>query len=688
MSLRPGVETLRFHRPERAKTKPVIKRAARHDGLLQDQTRRAQRGPWCPSFSAAIRILLLIRVSGAMYSNISDCDEVYNFWEPLHYLDRGYGFQTWETSPKYAIRSWAYIAFHLYPATFLTRLLKLDKRATFFMLRIVFAFISSICEAKLYRAVMEHINYRVGRYFLFILMFSAGMWNASTAFLPSTFAMFTNFLAFSYTIAPPSLEDSSRTLYGTVLFALGALVGWPFSLALAIPFVLEELYIRGADRVTSDKWKAWFTSRISRLFIAGSCAALVLMPVIAVDTLAYGKLTVVPWNIVKYNIFGGSFRGPDLYGTEPWFFYIANLFINFNVITPLALVSLPALFITYFVDNKRVGGPLLPATSAEKEKDAALGPRSSPYTLLAFRLAPFFVWFFILSTQAHKEERFFFPAYPFLAFNAAVTIYLLRGWLEAAYVKVTRSPYRASQTSFFRLVTLSVVVFTGIVSVSRILAQSYYFHAPLELAHHLETKELVRVLNVTGFLPQPVPPPPHARLSEENVQRIDYGPLKALNITLCLGKEWHRFPSHFLIPDGVNVEFVKSEFNGMLPRHFVKGGSGGSLWKRNGTRFVPEDLNDLNKEDPRHYVDINSCQYLIDLDFPEHPRSSDLEPRYVIDKENWERVHCAHFLDAAHSPLLTRVLWAPGEWWWSQNSYGDYCLLKKKGLYADTPMDN
>lgn len=37
---------------------------------------------------------------------------VFNFWEPLHYLDRGHGFQTWETSPVYAIRSWAYIMLH------------------------------------------------------------------------------------------------------------------------------------------------------------------------------------------------------------------------------------------------------------------------------------------------------------------------------------------------------------------------------------------------------------------------------------------------------------------------------------------------------------------------------------------------------------------------------------------------
>jgi len=51
-----------------------------------------------------------------MYSNIQDCDEVFNFWEPLHYLDRGHGFQTWETSPAFAIRSWAYILLHFFPA--------------------------------------------------------------------------------------------------------------------------------------------------------------------------------------------------------------------------------------------------------------------------------------------------------------------------------------------------------------------------------------------------------------------------------------------------------------------------------------------------------------------------------------------------------------------------------------------
>ena len=36
---------------------------------------RSHRPPWCPSFVTAVRILIIIRVSGAMYTNISDCDE-------------------------------------------------------------------------------------------------------------------------------------------------------------------------------------------------------------------------------------------------------------------------------------------------------------------------------------------------------------------------------------------------------------------------------------------------------------------------------------------------------------------------------------------------------------------------------------------------------------------------------------
>jgi len=79
-------------------------------------------------------------------------------------------------------------------------------------------------------------------------------------------------------------------------------------------------------------------------------------------------------------------------------------------------------------------------------------------------------------------------------------------------------------------------------------------------------------------------------------------------------------------------------------------------------------------------VPIETCTHLIDLDFPSHPVESALEPRYAIQSDTWERVECLPFLDARHSPLLSRVLWVPGEKWRRLNVWGDYCLLRNKKL--------
>lgn len=153
---------------------------------------------------------------------------------------------------------------------------------------------------------------------------------------------------------------------------------------------------------------------------------------IAFDSWAYGKPTFPTLNIVLYNLFSG--KGPELYGTEPSTFYLANLFLNFNLALPLALLSLPALAITYRFDFRRLG------VSQTKPKPG----QSSPYTLLALRLSGFYLWLIVMSAQPHKEERFMYPAYPLLCMNAAVTVFLIKGWAETAFVKATTSPYRVS----------------------------------------------------------------------------------------------------------------------------------------------------------------------------------------------------------------------------------------------------
>ncbi|KAI0688138.1 glycosyltransferase family 22 protein [Cytidiella melzeri] len=671
-TLRPGTETIRFRRPTNQPSgdKPSAPsiRKNRHAGLLQDQLRRSQKAPMCASFSLAFRIFLLVRVTGAMYSGLSDCDEVFNFWEPLHYLDRGHAFQTWETSPQYSIRSWAYILIHLFPAKVVTFMFGPEKRPAFFAVRVVLALVSATCEAFFYRTVVDKINYRVGRYLFFMMLFSAGMWNASVAFLPSSFAMYFNCIGFAYFIEPTTSTNMRRTLLATMAFATGALIGWPFSIAVALPFVFEELFLYAKDNVAPMNQTSWRIQRWSRLLQCGLVAALLLFPVVAIDTLFYGKLTIVPWNIVEYNVLSSN-HGPNLYGTEPLSFYVNNLLLNTNIALPFAVLSLPALLITHRVDFKRLG-------------ERAGPERSSPYTLMVMRLLPMYVWFAIFGAQPHKEERFMYPVYPLIFFNAAVCLYLMRGWVEVAYVAYTKSPYRASQAVIFSRLTLSVLAASVVISVTRGIALYHYYRAPMALMNHFEAYEIPRVLNATGYVRLPPPQDPrHKRRipeSDEDEPRIDYDLITPFNLTLCFGKEWYRFPGSYLVPDGVTVEWIKSEFDGMLPGHFKRTPKKGGLVSRiHGTRVVPGGLNDMNKEEPSFYVDVNTCDYLVDSDYPLHPTSTPHEPRYAVH-EAWDRVKCEPFLDASHSSLLTRTLWVPGEKWQQTNEYGDYCLLRNK----------
>uniref|UniRef100_A0A914NX08 Mannosyltransferase n=1 Tax=Meloidogyne incognita TaxID=6306 RepID=A0A914NX08_MELIC len=114
---------------------------------------------WAPSISAVFKILFSIRLSASLWSIISDCDEVYNYWEPLHLVLFKRGFQTWEYSPVYGIRSWLYILLYAGPAKFLIKIFPDSKVALFFSLRFL------------------------------ISTFSSAMFGASCAFLPSSFSM-------------------------------------------------------------------------------------------------------------------------------------------------------------------------------------------------------------------------------------------------------------------------------------------------------------------------------------------------------------------------------------------------------------------------------------------------------------------------------------------------------------------
>lgn len=258
------------------------------------------------------------------------------------------------------------------------------------------------------------------------------------------------------------------------------------------------------------------------------------------DYMFLGKATVVPWNIVAYNVFGGEGRGPEIFGTEPWTFYIRNLLINFNIWFVLAVLA----------------APLLVFQAAFRSDTTNKQTFLRTFTLLT----PFYMWLGIFIIQPHKEERFMYPAYPFLALNAAIAFHVVLAYVGSNNPKelIGRIPAQFKLTVVLGLVL--VAMNTGLL---RTVGMVTAYNAPL------------KVFEPLGEVANP-------------------------GESVCFGKEWYRFPSSFFLPKGMRAKFIKSEFDGLLPGEFPDAIGYSALFA--GTSQIPTGMNDRNEEDPGKYV--------------------------------------------------------------------------------------
>ena len=189
----------------------------------------------------------------ALYSPIQDCDEVYNYWEPTHFLNHGYGLQTWEYSPQYSIRSWAYILPHAFVISVAKRLLPIfgsikngeggmdnTKPSEFIFLRITLGAVCAVCERRLFDVLARIVNVRVAWLFLLVCVSSTGFFHASVAYLPSSFAMYTTMLGMA-AFMDHVKNGYAATAEGIFAFSVGGILGWPFAYALAVPYVVERI---------------------------------------------------------------------------------------------------------------------------------------------------------------------------------------------------------------------------------------------------------------------------------------------------------------------------------------------------------------------------------------------------------------------------------------------------------------
>jgi alpha-1,2-mannosyltransferase len=198
-----------------------------------------------------------------LYAPIQDCDEVFNYWEPTHYFNHGFGLQTWEYSPEYSIRSWFYIVLHGIVGK-LTWLFVSKKTTEFYLTRTVLGLACAFCETRLFTTISKSLNPRVGIIYLVIMLFSPGMFHASVAYLPSSFSMYTSMLGITYFM---DWRGGSKAHVGIMWFGIGAIVGWPFAGALIGPFIAEELVLVS---ITKD-------IEVARRFLDGTVRSLIVL---------------------------------------------------------------------------------------------------------------------------------------------------------------------------------------------------------------------------------------------------------------------------------------------------------------------------------------------------------------------------------------------------------------------------
>eukprot|EP00698_Gefionella_okellyi_P016588 TRINITY_DN4756_c0_g1_i1.p1 TRINITY_DN4756_c0_g1~~TRINITY_DN4756_c0_g1_i1.p1 ORF type:complete len:334 (-),score=62.53 TRINITY_DN4756_c0_g1_i1:662-1663(-) len=279
--------------------------------------------------------------------------------------------------------------------------------------------------------------------------------------------------------------------------------------------------------------------------------------------------------------------GSELYGVEAWHYYARNLFLNFNIAFVFAVLS-----------------PFVLVAISWRQR--------SVLTRVMWLLSPFYLWLAFMTIQPHKEERFLYVVYPILCLAAGLAVSTIWTWSENL-VSVTSTRKRAVISFVFAM----VAVVYGALSLMRIFALLLNYSGSAHVWFHLAQHEFPK-----------------------------YDALSRKQVNVCVGKEWHRFPTSFVFPDErFKLQFLKSGFTGQLPQPFAR---------HNGTKVILPHFNDMNLEEPTRYVDESACTYIVDM---EEPGQS--ESHFSHLNSTWHKVYRFPFVDIQRTSSLNRAFFIP-----------------------------
>merc|ERR1719421_949651 len=465
-----------------------------------------------------------------------------------------------------------------------------------------------LAEVRLAEATRRTLGQNAGRLVFYALAGQAGLALASSTFLPGTFAAVA--LAFA---SAEVLEGRRRAV--AVFAAVGLVVGWPVAGVAAAPLAAwTALNSAGAGRLVED---ASFAVKV-----AGG----ILVVATVFDSLLYGRFVSPQLSFLRYNVGGGG--QSSLYGTEPFWWYLLNGFLQLNIQLPLGLA---APFVLTALKTAKEGDGDKPASA---QAVLAESLRSPAFALACVPL----VWTATLSLLPDKEERFLYVAYPQFAFASALVLDRLNVLFP---MKVDLAPVWNSSALIKAKKTLG-------------------------LKRNRQAKKDAHTYSVLGFLLAGMFFLSFCRLNavmNYSAPAKIWGSLPPLkegeDATVCVGGEWHEYPSSFFLPG---------------PRYRLG--------------FLKTDFNDKNKANPNQWIEWpQQCDFLVGV----QKYGGEMEELPVFkDKENmglgvpfrWNILKKVPYLDREASPAWARAFHIPilGD---EFVKYGNYLLLGK-GPYIET----
>jgi alpha-1,2-mannosyltransferase len=603
------------------------------------------------AWAVLVPVALAWRVFVSLRLPILDCDEVFNYWEPLHYMlfdDQPKALQTWEYAHQHSLRSYAFLMpLKLLGQAYLHLLKALrtqspqsptasslygliitwfgpsmspsspslpgvdstsDSIAVFFLLRASIAVTTTLAELFWFRTLLLQtsrplvVPRRVVIVMILLALSLPGTNVVSASLLPSSAYSVGWLLASSFLVR----RNHHRMIVTAILYTLTT--GWPFGAILFVPMGLRVLWLQFHQGGTVQLVK-----------VLGFCILVTLLTqlmVCGIDGFYYHDDFIQHWrslppvvatyNIFKYNAVGG---GDAMYGVEPLSYYVKNLLLNLNLVAPWGASAL-----------------LVHGCSQRIDWDV--------WTCLC-SLVP---WIVVTFPRAHKEERFLFPIYPVLVTGAAMVVDATLNAIGRVEAGLSRHKClsRKQRLLLESFVWIPVVV----LGLSRTTALAKYYSAPFQAYMAL-----------------------NAQLGPHD--------------TVCTCGEWYRFPSSFFLAQTDQpLRFLPSSFTGQLPQPFVQAGS-----RPSGIPHLQPFRSD-NQMNLERFVALEGCDWVVEL----KGGSGDCNVTLPGDDDDAAVAFTHPFLNAAATSTLHRVLYVPG---WHEAAiqkgsvqYHDYVVYKLKPTYT------